>query len=107
MHAAALAGGLPTLDTPSFEIADLEAVAKEARAVARLGLTGKAAIHPGQIAPIHDGFRPSEAEVAHARRVVTAFEESRGGVVVVDGRMVDAPIVRTAQRTVAIAELGR
>lgn len=104
VHAAALAGGLATFDSPSFDVADLDAVASEARAVARLGFTGKAVIHPAQIPAIHAAFRPSDAQVDHARRVLHAFEANRGGVVVVDGRMVDAPIVRAAQRTVAIAE---
>jgi (S)-citramalyl-CoA lyase len=107
VHAAALAGGLGTLDTPSFEVTDLEAVATEARAVCRLGFTGKAAVHPAQLPAIHTAFRPSDADVEHARRVVRAFEESRGGVVIVDGRMVDPPIVRAAQRTIGIADAGR
>ena len=103
VHAAALAGGLGTLDTPSLEVNDLEAVRTEARAVARLGFTGKAAIHPAQLAPIHEAFTPTADETERARRILRAFEESRGGVVLVDGRMVDAPVVRAAQRLVARA----
>lgn len=101
--AAALAGGLATLDTPSLDITDLETLAREARAAARLGFTGKAAIHPAQLPGIHEAFTPTDDEVQRARRVVLAFEESRGGVVVVDGRMVDRPVVRAAQRTLARA----
>lgn len=107
VHAAALGGGLATLDTPSLEVGDAEALRREARAVARLGFTGKAAIHPAQLPPIHDAFRPSEQEVERARRVLRAFEESRGGVVLVDGRMVDPPVVRAAQRTLRLTERGR
>jgi citrate lyase beta subunit len=107
VHAAALGGGLATLDSPSFEVADLDAVGREARAVARLGFTGKAAIHPAQLPAIHQAFRPTEDELERARAVVRAFEASGGGVVVVDGRMVDAPIVRAALRTVALGERSR
>ncbi|MSR35830.1 MAG: CoA ester lyase [Gemmatimonadetes bacterium] len=102
--AAALAGGLPTLDTPSLDVTDLAALEREARAVSRLGFTGKAAIHPAQLAAIHDAFRPSEAELERARRVVQAFEASAGGVVLVDGWMVDPPVVRAAQQTLERAE---
>jgi (S)-citramalyl-CoA lyase len=107
VHAAALAGGLATLDTPSLEVADLAAVGQEAIRVARLGFTGKAAIHPAQLPAIHAAFSPTEEEVERARRVVQAFGESGGGVVLVDGRMVDRPVVRAAQRTLALADRAR
>jgi citrate lyase beta subunit len=107
VHAAALAGGLATLDTPSLEVGDLDGLLREARAACRLGFTGKAAIHPAQLPAIHEAFQPSDAEVERARRVVQAFEDSRGGVVLVDGRMVDPPVVRAAQRTLALADRAR
>jgi (S)-citramalyl-CoA lyase len=107
VHAAALAGGLATLDTPSLEVADLDTLAREALGVARLGFTGKAAIHPAQLPVIHEAFHPTDEEVERARRVVSAFEESAGGVVLVDGRMVDRPVVRAAQRTLALADRPR
>jgi citrate lyase beta subunit len=105
--AAALAGGLATLDTPALDVGDLETLAREAQAAARLGFTGKAAIHPAQLPAIHAAFSPSAEEVEKARRVVQAFDASRGGVVLVDGRMVDTPVVRAAQRTLARADRPR
>jgi (S)-citramalyl-CoA lyase len=107
VHAAALAGGVATLDTPSLEVANLDGLLREAQGAARLGFTGKAAIHPAQLPLIHEAFTPTAEEIERARRVVRAFEESRGGVVVVDGRMVDAPVVRAAQRTLAFADRAR
>ena len=49
-------------------------------------------------------FTPTAEEVARARRIVAALEEARGGACQVDGRMVDVPVVKAAQRTVALAQ---
>ena len=102
--AAALAA-LPAVDTPSLAVDDPHGLESEARAVARLGFTGKAAIHPAQIPPIHAAFQLSDDEVERARRIVRAFEDSKGGPVLVDGRMVDPPVVKAALR--ALARAGR
>ena len=102
VHAAALAG-LATVDTPSLEVTDFAAVGREAGAVARLGFTGKAAIHPAQLPPIHAAFTPDEEDVERARRILKAFDDSKGGPVLVDGKMVDPPVVKSAQRTLARA----
>ena len=62
------------------------------------------AIHPDQVAPINAAFTPSEAEVAHARAVVAAFEAHPGaGTLALDGRMIDRPHLVQAQRTLAAA----
>lgn len=66
-----------------------------------LGFGAKLCIHPNQIAPIHDALRPSEAERAWAERVVAAAATARGAAVQVDGRMVDAPVLRRAERLLA------
>jgi citrate lyase subunit beta/citryl-CoA lyase len=76
----------------------------EARA---LGFQGKMCIHPAQVAAVHEAFRPTSEEVAAARRVVDAVAKAgiaAGGVVVVDGRMVDVPFVEQANRTLRDAE---
>lgn len=66
------------------------------------GFVGKMAIHPDQIAVINGAFSPSEAELVYARRVVQAFEQSaEGGTVGLDGRMLDLPHLKQAQRTLA------
>ena len=68
----------------------------------RLGFAGRQCIHPDQIAIVNDAYAPSVEELAHARRVVSAFEDGvqRGlGAVALDGEMLDAPIVERARRT--------
>ena len=72
----------------------------------RLGFAGRQCIHPSQIAIVNEIYAPSEAEVAHARRVVSAFEDGIGrglGAVALDGEMLDAPIVERARRTLKMA----
>lgn len=72
----------------------------------RLGYTGKQVIHPAQIAPAQDAFSPGADEVAWARRIVEAYQAAPRGALVVDGRMVDAPIVAQARRVLERAGRG-
>ena len=72
----------------------------------RLGFAGRQCIHPDQIAIVNEIYAPSEEEIAHARRVVSAFEDGVGrglGAVALDGEMLDAPIVERARRTIKMA----
>jgi citrate lyase subunit beta/citryl-CoA lyase len=72
----------------------------------RLGFAGRQCIHPDQIAIVNEIYAPSKAEIAHARRVVSAFEDGVGrglGAVALDGEMLDAPIVERARRTLKMA----
>ena len=103
VHAGALAG-VGALDTPYMDVADLEGLAKEARASRRLGFTGKAAIHPSQVPVIQDAFSPSDAEVKWALRIVQAYEANTGGVLLVEGKLIERPVISAARRTLAIAE---
>jgi citrate lyase subunit beta/citryl-CoA lyase len=62
------------------------------------------AIHPAQVAVINDAFTPSEAEIADARAVVSAFQANPGaGALSLDGKMIDRPHFVQAQRTLAAA----
>jgi citrate lyase subunit beta/citryl-CoA lyase len=70
----------------------------------RSGFTAKLCIHPAQVALVNAAFTPSVSELAWAQRVLLAYQASGGGVVTVDGRMVDAPVVRVAQRIVRQAQ---
>lgn len=97
VQAAALAN-LAALDVPFLNLGDAEGLESECRRVKALGYTGKFAIHPKQVATIMGAFRPDLQAVAKARRMVEAFEAARGGVVSVDGKMVDLPLYRSAQR---------
>jgi len=106
---AAKAAGLLAFDTVYTDIDDLEGLREQAAMSVALGFSGKAAIHPSQIAVIHEAFRPDEKDVRKAERIVRGAREAeeRGlGVVAVDGRMVDAPVVAQAQRTLELARLA-
>ncbi len=102
VHACA-AAGIAALDQPFVDLADVAGLEAECARVRALGFTGKLAVHPRQCAPIRAAFRPPPEQVAAARRIVAAFDESRGGVATVDGRMVDVPMVRSARRLLARA----
>lgn len=95
---AARLAGIALLDSPYFDIDDTEGLAEEARQARRLGFTGKAAIHPSQVDVIHDVFRPTEEELDRARRVVAASDDANAGVFLLDGVMVDRPVVEAARR---------
>jgi len=71
--------------------------AHAARALRR-GFGGKLCIHPAQVAAVQAAFAPSASQADWARRVVEGFEAAQGGVFSVDGRMVDAPVVKLAQQ---------
>lgn len=98
---AARLAGVELLDSPHFDVDDAEGLAEEARQARRLGFTGKAAIHPSQVDVIHDVFRPTEEELARARSVVAASDDVNGGVFLLDGVMVDRPVVEAARRLLA------
>ena len=69
----------------------------------QLGFSGKLAIHPRQLETIHAAFAPSDQEVMQARRVLKAFDEAQRigkGVAVLDGEMIDRPMVERARRII-------
>ena len=104
---AAAAAGVLSLDTPYFHFRDLDGLKADALAARRHGFRGKFAIHPGQIAVINRVFTPSSAEVEHAQRVVDAFTEAQrlgSGATSLDGKLIDVPVVKRAQRTLALAQ---
>jgi citrate lyase subunit beta/citryl-CoA lyase len=94
---AARAAGRAALDGPSREYGSPAVVARDAKAACRLGYDGKLLIHPLQIAPVRAAFEPAAEEVAYARRVVQAARGSSPAVL--DGTMIDAPILALAERT--------
>jgi citrate lyase beta subunit len=97
----AAAHGLQAIDMVFVNYQDPEGLAEEARQGAQLGYAGKQAIHPGQVGPIQSAFTPSTAAIAYARRIVRAAAENEAaglGAFAVDGKMVDAPVIRAAWR---------
>ncbi|MBC6402565.1 MAG: CoA ester lyase [Hyphomonadaceae bacterium] len=98
MVAACVANNVLMFDVPYLDVRDPDGCEAATRRSKSLGIFARAAIHPGQIAPIHKALAPSEGDIAHARRVMAAFEQSTGNVALLDGRLLEAPIVKAAQR---------
>lgn len=99
---AAHAAGVAAIETVYPDFRDLEGLAAYAVRGARDGFTGMMAIHPSQIAPINAAFTPTEAQLAHARAVIAAFEANPGaGVLQIDGKMIDAPHLKQAKALLA------
>jgi citrate lyase subunit beta/citryl-CoA lyase len=100
----AAAAGVAPIETVYPAFGDVDGCAVYASRARRDGFTGMMAIHPDQVPAINAAFTPSEAEIAHARAVVAAFEANPGaGALSLDGRMIDRPHLLQAQRTLAAA----
>lgn len=105
--AAAGNAGLPSIDTPFFDIADLEGLRVDCDRVRRLGFTGRCVIHPNQTSIVNSAFSYSPAAVERAGRIVAASEASGGNICQIDGQMIGLPIVEQARRVVAVARCDR
>lgn len=98
MVVASRANGLPApIDGVTRDFRNAAIVSGDVRHARTLGLTGKLCIHPGQIAPTHSALRPSDAELALARRILEADAAAEGGAISIDGAMVDRPVVERAR----------
>jgi citrate lyase subunit beta / citryl-CoA lyase len=101
--AARVADRRPPLDGPFIDISDSERFLRQCIQGRRLGFAGKMLIHPSQVEPTHRGFAPTAEEAEQARRVVSQFAEAEANgvaAIVVDGRLVDYPVMLRAQRIV-------
>lgn len=97
---AAASAGVHAIDTVYTDFRDLEGLERDAREAARDGFSGKMAIHPDQVSVINAAFTPDADEIAHAKRIIAAFSAAPGaGAVGLDGKMVDQPHLKMAQRT--------
>jgi citrate lyase subunit beta/citryl-CoA lyase len=92
-----IAGIQPPVDGITTAIGDDVALIAETKRAKRFGFGGKLCIHPSQVPHVNECYRPSEREIAWAHRVIDALEASKGGVAVVDGRMIDRPVLLQAQ----------
>jgi len=99
-----LAGALPPIDSVTTDYKNAEATVADAAAARRLGFGGKFLIHPNQIAPVTSAFRPSAGEIAWAEQVIAA-SKSKHGAVALDGKMIDKPVIESAQRILVRANL--
>lgn len=103
---AAAEAGIPAFDGSLAAIAAPDRLREEAVAARQLGFAGKSCIHPSQLAVVNEVFRPAEAEIARARRVIAAADDAaaRGvGAFTVDGHMVDAPFIARARAVLELA----
>ncbi|SJZ46061.1 citrate lyase subunit beta / citryl-CoA lyase [Enhydrobacter aerosaccus] len=101
---ASVAAGVTAYDTVYPDIKNVEGLRAEAQDARRMGYGGKIAIHPDQVAIIHEVFTPSAGEVDWAKRVVATFEGNPGaGVLTLDGKMLDKPHLVLARRLLAQA----
>lgn len=105
---AAAAAGIQSIDTPFTDVNDEEGLVKDTAFAKQLGFKGKLTINPRQIDSIHTVFNPSSKEIDWAERVMLAIRQAEAegsGVASLDGKMVDAPIVNRAERTLYLADL--
>jgi citrate lyase subunit beta/citryl-CoA lyase len=103
---AAKAAGLQVIDSIFADANDMDGLRAETELVKRLGYTGKSLVNPRQVEVVHDVFRPKPEEVAHAMEVMEAIQRAREmgtGVISLRGRMIDAPVVKRAARTLKTA----
>ena len=103
VHAAASAG-LDVIDVPYLDLQDPDGMVVAAKQAKALGFSGKGSIHPKQIAALNEVFTPSEAEIARARRIIAEFEAADTGLVVIDGKLIEKPVLRDMHRILSIAE---
>ena len=104
---AARAAGVDVYDTPFTDVNDDEGIVKDAQLAKALGFTGKASISPRHVEVINSVFSPTQQEVDYAYEVMEAIElaKSQGkGAIALRGKMIDAPIVARAERTIAMAQ---
>lgn len=101
---AAAKANVGLIDVPYVDIKNEAALVDETNQVKALGFSGKAAIHPCQIPAIHQAFMPSAEQVAYAKDVMAAVDGPDAGVVVVNNKMVDRPIILACQRTLALVK---
>ena len=103
VHASA-AAGLDVIDVPYLDLDDPEGMRVEAERVSDLGFSGKGSVHPKQIATLNEVFTPSQAKISRARRIISEFETANTGLVVIDGKLIEKPVLRDMYRIVAIAD---
>lgn len=101
--AACARAGVELLDVPYLDVRDSEGLLASTERVKLMGFTGRACIHPDQVALVNLAFSPLEAEVERARRVLAAYEQAGGGVALLDGKLVERPVIRAAERVLARA----
>ncbi|HUT82984.1 MAG TPA: aldolase/citrate lyase family protein [Candidatus Bathyarchaeia archaeon] len=107
---AARANGIQVYDTIYPNVRDLEGLYKQTQKIVQMGFDGKACIHPSQIEPIHKAFMPTAEQIENAKRIVEAYKIAQRdgiGVICVDNRMIDVPVVKRSERILKRAEAAK
>lgn len=103
---ASKAAGIQPIDSVFSDVGDMEGLRQRVLIAKSMGFEGMGCIHPRQIAVIRDGFAPGKDEIENAMKIVSAFEKARLnglGVVALGTKMIDAPVVTRAQKTINLA----
>lgn len=104
---AARDAGIQAIDTVYADVGNLEGFRQEVTDIKDMGFDGKSVVHPSQIGIVHEIYTPTEKQIAHAVKVLASYKdavENNKGVLAVDGKMIDGPIVVRAERIVAQAK---
>jgi len=99
--AAAAAFDVHLFDVPHIDVRNLDDCEATTRRAKALGIHARSAIHPAQIARIHAALTPSADEISYAERVIEAYQSAGGNVVLLDGKFIEAPVVKKARRVLA------
>ncbi len=107
---AAKAAHIQAIDTVYSDVTNMEGLRESVIEAKGLGFEGKGCIHPRQIKVVHEAMAPTESEIDKAKKIVLAFDEAKAkgiGVVSIGSKMIDAPVVKRAQRTIELALLNK
>lgn len=104
---AAKEAGVQAIDSVFSDLRDEEGLIRETAIIKELGFDGKSCVNPRQIDAIHSVFTPAQKDIDYARRVLDVYEDamrSNSGVIALDGKMIDMPMVIRANRVLALAQ---
>ncbi len=104
---ACAAYDLQAIDIVTIDYKDLDALKVESEFGAKLGFSGKQIIHPNQVPVVQEAFTPSDEAIAYAKRIIETFEASQKegkGAYALDGKMIDMPLLKNAQKVLARAK---
>ena len=103
VHAASSAG-IDAIDVPFLDLDNPEGMKEEASKAKELGFSGKGSIHPKQIPILNEVFTPSEEVIQRAKKITSTFEKANTGLVVIEGKLIEKPVLREMYRILAVAK---
>jgi citrate lyase subunit beta/citryl-CoA lyase/(S)-citramalyl-CoA lyase len=103
LAAACAAAGAQLLDVPHLDVKDEAGLAGFSLRAKAMGFTGRACIHPDQVATVQAAFTPSAAEVERAQKVIAALDAASGAAALLDGKLIEKPVILAAKRVLARA----